>query len=470
MPRKNLPPSLYHICLHAVTAHMDDIFSENENAFQGLPAAINEDILHILQSLKPAASAFYYICCILRTAQLRKVNVSLIDSDAAKHSRLPQILLNMKQHLLQELSLGGAHLEDDVQLVTVISGFYKLRVLRLLLPNITDCLVTAIASYCLCLEELVLYGERVTDGSVQLLVRCSKLKVLKLESDRSFRPQTSPLTSFKLLSELKNLRRAKLPYLSEALHCFSVGTKLLLTEYQNTDDAIPTEDGLLHVCQVCPHLNKVNLVLRGHEDLSPLQWLRSLGTLSLKVLDSHSGAFFRVQIQPLLCVIGSNLTSLSLCLSVLDLGVISRFCSGLKELEIVNLRRIFWGSYTQAIFPALKSFKFFLDVDNTVTSDDLSQLLRGSRNLRELSLGWCRLTDDALKALVDCGALLRLRVFEMSEVEDITSAGLRRLVEVESDLTMLTVFGCDRVSRRDISALRDYVNEKNYALTIKHHM
>lgn len=468
MPRRRQPPALYCLCLHAVTGHMEDIFGDNENGFQALPAVVSEDILHILQSLKPVASSFYYICCMLRTAHLRKVNLSLIDSDGAKHSRLPQILLSIKQPMLQELSLGGAHLRDDVQLVTIISSFYKLRVLRLLLPNVTDCLVTAISTYCLCLEELVLYGESITDSSVQLLVRCSKLRTLRLEGDRSFRPQTSPLTTVKLLSDLKNLQRVKLPYLSEALHCFSISKKLLLTEYQSMDDVIPTENSLTHICQVCPHLKRVNLVLRGHEDLSPLQWLRSLENLSLQLLDNQAQAFFRVQIQPLLCVIGNNLSSLSLCLSALDLGVLSKFCLRLKELEVTNLRELLREQYGQATFQSLESFKFFLEADNTVTSDNLLRLLMGSRNLKELSLGWCRLADDAIKALVDSGAFLKLEVLEMGEVEDVSVIGLRYLVDIESDLKMLSVFGCDCVSHRDICMLKDYVKEKNYALAIKH--
>lgn len=472
MPRPKSPATLYSLCLCSVSHNIRAFFpiSCEDSPFRCLPAALNEDLIRILQSATPVSINFDCICHILRTG-VRRVNLSLIDRCKGVRSRLPRVLRAIRYGNLTHLSLGGATHRDDKELLNIVPFLRGLRCLSLFLPNVTDRVVAAISNYCNNLTELALYGERITDKGLHLLARCSKLRLLRLEGDRRFSPAISMPSTFRLLSELQSLQQATLPHLTEAIQHFQRDHKLSLTEYDDKDCvAPPTERRLVHICQVCPHLAQVKLTPRGSEDLSPLQRLRSLRELSLNVVESRSGAHFRLQVQPLMGVVGGNLRSLTLHLMDVDLGVLSKYCSRLEELEIANLSKVSWSGSAWPTFPKLRRLKLFLEADGPATSDDFYAVLSGSRELTELSLGWCELRDNTLKKLVESGSILKLRTLELSQVSEVTGTGLMYLVAVPSDLALLSIFGCERISRFDIFRLKMYIEECNYDLTVRCHM
>uniref|UniRef100_A0A1E1X614 Putative leucine rich repeat some n=1 Tax=Amblyomma aureolatum TaxID=187763 RepID=A0A1E1X614_9ACAR len=476
MPRRKTPKPLYRLCVVYVAGTIQSLCPAHDDAVASVfPPHVSEDLVDALQSYKQ--SNFTSLHHLL-THRLRRIRLSFIDCHLPidKPSRLPRLLRQISEHgkQLVDLSLVGAVHQDDATLVEALCKLPRLRRLTLCLCNVTDRVVCSIAEHCRELSELKLSGQRVTDESLYLLVACSQLRSLLLESDMCFDPRISVASSFHLLRGLPHLQTLKIPFLTEALLLFPEGCKLSLVEYmeRGLSPLLQCTTALPHIVSICPSLTRVSLILTGQEAILSLGHLKSLTDLTLRVIATSSERFFRRQVEPVLRMVGSHLKTLTLSLPDLDVAAISEHCPVLTDLEMEDLRTLILSDQPPTLPPThfrqLQRLKFFPHEMNTVTPEQLFDMLRDGGKLTEACLGWCQLTDTSLEALVASGTFANLREFELNEVEYVSGAGLRSLVAADSELASLTVFGCDFVSRADIDRLREQVAEQNLDLVIRY--
>lgn len=232
MPRRKTPEPLYRLCVAYIAGNIQSLCPPHDAVTSVFPPLVSEDLVDALQSYKQ--SNFTSLHHLL-THRLRRIKLSFIDCHLPfdKPSRLPRLLGQISAHgkQLTELSLVGAVLQDDAALVDALPKLPRLRRLTLCLCNVTDRVVVAIAENCHELCELKLSGQRVTDESLYLLVACSQLRSLLLESDMCFDPRITVASSFQLLRGLRHLQTLKIPFLTEALLLFPADCRLPLVEY-----------------------------------------------------------------------------------------------------------------------------------------------------------------------------------------------------------------------------------------------
>ncbi|KAK8756756.1 hypothetical protein V5799_000524, partial [Amblyomma americanum] len=233
MPRRKTPKPLYRLCVVYVARAIHSLCPAHEDAATSVfPPHVSEDLVDVLQSY--TQSNFTSVHHLL-THRLRRIRLSFIDCHLPfnKPSRLPRLLRQISEHgkQLVELSLVGSVHQDDTPLVEALCKLPRLRRLTLCLCNVTDRVVCSIAEHCRELSELKLSGQRLTDESLYLLVACTQLRSLLLESDMCFDPRISVASPFHLLRGLPRLQTLKIPFLTEALLLFPVGCKLSLVEY-----------------------------------------------------------------------------------------------------------------------------------------------------------------------------------------------------------------------------------------------
>ncbi|XP_077500370.1 uncharacterized protein LOC144111107 isoform X1 [Amblyomma americanum] len=476
MPRRKTPKPLYRLCVVYVARAIHSLCPAHEDAATSVfPPHVSEDLVDVLQSY--TQSNFTSVHHLL-THRLRRIRLSFIDCHLPfnKPSRLPRLLRQISEHgkQLVELSLVGSVHQDDTPLVEALCKLPRLRRLTLCLCNVTDRVVCSIAEHCRELSELKLSGQRLTDESLYLLVACTQLRSLLLESDMCFDPRISVASPFHLLRGLPRLQTLKIPFLTEALLLFPVGCKLSLVEYmeRGLSPLLQCTTALPHIVSICPSLTRVSLILTGQEAILSLGHLKSLTDLTIRVIATSSEHFFRRQVEPVLRMVGSHLKTLTLSLPDLDVAAVSEHCPMLTDLEMEDLRTLILSDQPPTLQPThfrrLQRLKFFPHEMNTVTPEQLFEMLHDGGKLTEACLGWCQLTDSLLEALVASGTFANLREFELNEVEYVSGAGLRSLVSADSDLASLTVFGCDFVSRADIDLLRLQVVEQNLDLVIRY--
>lgn len=475
MPRRKAPEPLYRLCVAYIAGNIQSLCPPHDAVTSVFPPLVSEDLVDALQSYKQ--SNFTSLHHLL-THRLRRIKLSFIDCHLPfdKPSRLPRLLGQISAHgkQLAELSLVGAVLQDDAALVDALPKLPRLRRLTLCLCNVTDRVVVAIAENCHELCELKLSGQRVTDESLYLLVACSQLRSLLLESDMCFDPRISVASSFQLLRGLRHLQTLKIPFLTEALLLFPADCRLPLVEYmeRGLSPLLQCTTALPHIVSVCPLLTRVSLILTGQENILSLGQLRLLSDLTVRVIANSTERFFRRQVEPVLRAVGPHLRTLTLSLPDLDVAAISRHCPVLVDLEMEDLRTLLLMDQPAALPPTsfrrLQRLKFFPHEMNAVTPEQLFEMLRDGGQLVEACLGWCQLTDASLAALVESGTFGKLREFELNEVDCVSGAGLRTLVTADNELASLTVFGCDFVTRADVEDLREQVAKNNLDLVIRY--
>ncbi|KAG0423939.1 hypothetical protein HPB47_000299 [Ixodes persulcatus] len=447
MPKQKSVKPLYRLCVSYVSSNIQQLCPEHNPVAYVFPAHVNEDLVDALQSYKQ--SNFVSLNHLL-THRLRRVSLSFIDCHLpiGRPSRLPDLLSQISMHgkQLLELSLVGAVHQDDSTLVAALCELPRLRRLSLCLNNVTDRVVSVIAQHCTDLVELRFSGQRTTDQSLYLLAACKQLRCLLVESDLTFESHITVSSSYRILEELPQLRSLKMPFLTEALLLFPDTWRLALTHYteRGLSPLLRCSTAFEHIVKVCPRLTKVSLVLTGLETITPLRHLEALNDLTLRVTSFSSDMFFKTQVEPVLQEVGCNVRMLTLSLPEVDIGAISRRGSA-----------------------SCQRLKFFPHEVNSMTSGELFEMLKHAGDLIEACLGWCQLTDAALGTLVSSGTFAKLREFELNEVDCITGVGLEDLVTTPSDLTSLTVFGCDGVSRTDIEHLRNLISDLNLDLVIR---
>lgn len=469
MPKQKSVEPLYRLCISYVSCNIQHLCPEHIPVASVFPPQVNEDLVDALQSYKQ--SNFASLNHLL-SHRLHRVSLSFIDCHLpiGKPSRLPELLskISMQGKRLVELSLIGAVHQDDSALVAALCELPRLRRLSLCLNNVTDQVVAVIAQNCPDLVQLRLSGQLATDAGLCLLVACKQLRCLLVESDLTFGSRITIASSHQILEELRQLRALRMPFLTEALLLFPDTCRLALTHYaeRSLSPLLRCRTAFEHIVKVCPRLTKVSLVLTGLETITPLRHLEALSDLTLRVTSFSSDMFFRTQLEPVLRDLGPKVRKLTLSLPELDVGAISRHCPCLTDLEIEDLRRVL-PSTGETSFRKLQRLKFFPHEVNSMTSDELFEMLSHARDLVEASLGWCQLTDGALGSLVSSGTFAKLRDFELNEVDTISGVGLRDLVTKPSDLNSLTVFGCDGVTRTDIERLRNLISDFNLDLVIR---
>ncbi|KAL1473549.1 hypothetical protein MTO96_021918 [Rhipicephalus appendiculatus] len=445
MPKRKTPKPLYRLCVAYVAGTIHSLcptHGDDDSAVASVfPPHVSEDLVDALQSYKQ--SNFVSLHHLL-THRLRRIKLSFIDCHLPidRPSRLPR--------LLRQISGSRQAAHRAVARRRRSSGRR---------------------------DAGRGPGSPVSASRTSLSTcswPCEQLRSVLLESDMCFDPRITVSSSFHLLRGLPRLQTLKIPFLTEALLLFPAGCKLSLVEYmeRSLSPLLQCTTALPHIVSICPLLTRVSLILTGQEGILPLGLLKSLSDLTLRVISNTSELFFRRQVEPVLKKVGPHLKTLTLSLPDLDVAAISEHCPMLTDLEMEDLRTLILSDQPSVLqhtqFSRLQRLKFFPHEMNTVTPEQLFGMLCNGGKLTEACLGWCRLTDASLEALVASGTFAHLREFELNEVECVSGVGLRSLVAADSDLASLTVFGCDFVTRADIEQLREQVAQQNLDLVIRY--
>jgi len=351
-----------------------------------------------------------------------------------------------------------------------ISWFHKVRVLELghSSRKLSDAGMAHVAKLAT-LEELDFPGAGITDRGLAWLAALPRLHTLKLRSA----PATAVADEVPFLSDLPLLadlfkNSKSLSGVGFAAFAEHPSLRFVVLSYNSS----LTDEGMKHLAAI-PKLEALdlsgrrlgNVTAAGLQQLSLATGLRTLDLSDCPLdLDAGLDGFEKLLALESLDLSDTSVSSeglrhLVLCdrLAALDLsrcakldGTALALLATLRGLTHLEASRLPLRDAELTHLGRMKLLRA-LDIDQTPITEAVAIAIARCRDLEQLSLSFCNVTDECLAHLA---TLPNLAELDLAGNDDITDDGLARLGAAQS-LRRIDLNVCDGITKAGVSALRE---------------